>query len=89
MKEKHISSLIVHTLPAEAGAVAEGLKQHPNLEIHAFNKHQGKIVVVLETDSTREINQAIDSFSGIRSVLSVAMIYHHIEPIHSLNEALG
>jgi nitrate reductase NapD len=83
--EVHICSLIVLVNPTLLACVRATLTNIFGVEIHAEDAH-GKLVVVLETDSERQISTTIDAINYITGVLNTTMVYHHCEPAAALQE---
>jgi nitrate reductase NapD len=81
-KEVHISSMVVHTSPDGLQAVKSGIERLPGAEVHGESK-DGKLVVVLESDSQTYITDVIETINNLRHVLSTALVYHQIEQLDS------
>ena len=65
--EVHISSLIVHAKPDRLADIQAAIVQLPDTELHASND-QGKIVVVLETETEGAILERIDRIGALPDV---------------------
>lgn len=89
MNEIHISSLVIHILPANLSSAIEKFSQCENLEVCAADDTSGKVVALIETDSMWKIKAMMSEFERYSGVLSVAMIYHHVESHQSLQEAIA
>ncbi|NLS11337.1 chaperone NapD [Vibrio sp. SM6] len=76
--EVHISSLVIHARPEQLTTLKTALAEIPQLEIYGENA-EGKLVVVLETQTHGFITTIIDQINQLPSVLSVVMVYHQIE----------
>lgn len=75
--ELHIASLIVHTRPEALAQTRTWLLAHPGVEIHAESA-QGKLVVVMESEQTRDILDLIDATLEQTGVVNAALVYHEI-----------
>jgi nitrate reductase NapD len=76
--EIHISSIVVHVIPEHLACVKNDISNLPGAEIHGESAN-GKLVVVLESDTDRQTTDVIDSINLLDHVLSTALVYHHIE----------
>ena len=86
--EHHISSLVIQCVPNTTTNVEKQLAQFSNLEINLAEHNTARIIAVLETATAKQINQVIDQLQQLDGVISVAMVYHHCEPLQTLNEAM-
>ena len=86
ISESHISSLIVHTLPDKTVDIGLTLKAMDNVDVFNQIASIGKIIAVIEANSMKATSKLIDRLSQLEGVINVAMVYHHVEPIHSLDE---
>ena len=77
--EVHISSLVVHSRPGRARAVADGLSGMAGVEVHA-GVEAGKLVVTLEAASEGETMERLAAIQARDDVLAAALVYHHSEP---------
>ncbi len=75
----NISSLIVDVRPEQLGPVRATLNGWSGVEVPAASP-QGKLVVTLESPSDTETTETIARINALDGVLSVAMVYHQIEP---------
>ncbi len=71
--------------PTQLDAIAAMIGELPRAEV-PLGAHQGKLIVLLETNNEAEITERVAFISAIEGVLSVALIYHHCEPCDSLEE---
>jgi len=76
--EVHISSLVVHVVPEHMETVKAQISQLDAAEIYG-DSPEGKIVVVLETQTHGFITDVIEKISNFAHVVSTAMVYHQIE----------
>lgn len=89
MQEKqHISSLIVQVKPEVVEAITTQCKAHENVDTPLVDP-LGKLVVLLEMPSQRKIVEFIDWLQERPGVLSVNMVYHHVESVEELDREIG
>ena len=77
--EVHISSMVVHAMPDYLLDVRKKIEELPGTEIHAESPN-GKLVVVLESQTQTYITDVIEKIACLDHVLSTALVYHQIEP---------
>jgi nitrate reductase NapD len=70
-----IVSLLVSAWPECLATVAEAILALGHAEIYARDP-KGKLVVVLEEDSTAAIGAKLTAISGLPHVLSAVMVFH-------------
>lgn len=83
----HISSLLVQLQPERIGTISERCHACGHVEVHATDP-QGKMVLVLETPNQQEIVEFIDWLQREKGVLSVSLVYHHVESAQALDQEL-
>ena len=76
--EVHISSMVVHAMPDYLLDVKRNIEELPGAEIHAESPN-GKLVVVLESQTQTYITDVIEKIACLDHVLSTALVYHQIE----------
>ena len=74
----NISSIIVNAQPTLLPSVRSSLEQIPGVEIAAAGE-DGRLVVVIETETDGETTSTFDRINLIDGVMSVAMVYHQFE----------
>jgi nitrate reductase NapD len=77
--EIHISSLVVHSRPECARAVADRLRGMAGVGVHG-GVEAGKLVVTLETASEDEIVERLAGIQALEGVLAATLVFHHFEP---------
>lgn len=77
--ELHISSLVVHSLPERAVAIAERVRGIEGASVHG-GIEAGKLVVTLETATEAEVIQRINTIQLLEGVLAATLVFHHYEP---------
>jgi nitrate reductase NapD len=75
----NISSLIVDVRPECLAGVQGTLLKWPGVEVHAATP-QGKLIVTVETDAAASSTDAFARIAAVEGVMSVAMVYHQVEP---------
>ncbi|RLQ87924.1 chaperone NapD [Notoacmeibacter ruber] len=86
MAEHHLSSLVVHALPAQLDAVARQVEDE-GFEIHGRSE-TGKLVVTCEADHQRAMSDAITRIQLLPGVVAATLVFHHVEPDSSIEEAI-
>jgi len=76
--EYHVASFVVTCQPENANDVVASIDAMPGLEVHA--EEQGKLVVTAEADDVRELADITAKLEAVRSVFSVAPVYHEYSP---------
>jgi nitrate reductase NapD len=71
-----ISSLVVQAKPALMEQVRDSLKSVRDAEIMGENE-QGKLVVVLDTQDSRQAADSITKIQNMAGVLSTTLIYQY------------
>jgi len=74
----HISSLVVHCMPASFDQALSQVKNLDNVEVHAPDP-KGKFVALLETGHESDILSTISRIEAIDGVLNATMVYHEID----------
>ena len=79
-EEIHVSSLVVHSRPWQATAVAARLREMPGVEIRG-GIEAGKLVVTLETATEGEVVDRLNAIQLLDGVLAATLVFHHFEPL--------
>ncbi len=74
----HISSLVVHCLPEKLSIIKSEIRVFENVDIVADDV-SGKLVLVLETETEKEILSIIDQLQILPGVLATTMVYHELD----------
>lgn len=80
----NISGIVVRTHPKRREAVKLQLITLPGVEIHAATD-DGRMVVTIENDAASMI-ETMNSFYGIKGVVSASLIYHHFDDFDHATE---
>ncbi len=73
----HVSSAIVVARPEKMAAVQEHLALMEGVEVHAAEG--GKIVVVIEGESTGALGASLSEMSLLEGVVAANMVFEHVE----------
>ncbi len=73
-----ISSMIIQSRPENMTAIKAALLKMSDTEISADDP-SGKIVVVMEAESDRQLADGMKEISDIPGVLGVNLVFHHSE----------
>lgn len=74
----HISSLVVHVRPERCADLRAAIAALDGAEVHAGTE-DGKLVVVLETDSDAETIARIAAINEMKGTIAASLIYHEID----------
>ncbi len=74
----HISSLVVHCRPDVIDAVIPAIEAFPDASVPQHSD-EGKLVVLLETNSEGAVMERISSLEALPGVISVALVYHQTD----------
>ena len=76
--EVHISSYVVQTRPQQTEQIRTLINEIYGAEIHGTNP-QGKMVLILESDSENDISDLIIKINSIPGVINTALVFHQID----------
>jgi periplasmic nitrate reductase NapD len=85
--ELHIASLVVHTTPRRAPAVAEQVARLPDAQVHAISP-AGKLVVTLEAATADAMLAVIGQVQRCPGVLSATTVYQCADSLSAMNQLL-
>jgi len=88
MDEIHIVSCVVRVRPRDMAETAAAISALRGSEVFASHS-DGRLVVVLEASSSREITSLIETMHDLPAVLSVEMAYQHAESAVAMQECLS
>ena len=74
----HISSLVVHVRPDRCVDLRAAIGALAGAEVHAGTE-DGKLVVVLETQSEAETLDRIAAINEMNGTIAASLIYHEID----------
>ena len=78
MPEVHIASLLVQHRPETTDVLDAHLLGHPELELAL--REGSRSVLLCETDAPRALMDRVDALHAVPGVMSVSLVYHHVEP---------
>ncbi|GIZ50371.1 chaperone NapD [Noviherbaspirillum aridicola] len=84
-QEIHIAGLVVHASPDAVPTLRSAISLIPGAQVHAAAA-DGRMVVTLETDSTKRTLDQMDALRALPGVLSVALVYQHAEQAAAMDE---
>jgi nitrate reductase NapD len=77
----HVSSAVVSVRPESEGAVLAAIGLLENTEVAAAEN--GRIVVVMEGASTRELGDRLTTIAVMDGVLAANMVFEHAEELEA------
>lgn len=86
-QEVHIAGIVVFVRPERIDAVTAHIRAIPGATIHATSA-DGKIVVTLETESTKRTLDYMDAMRVLPGVADVALVYQHAEPLADIEQEI-
>jgi len=86
-QELHIAGIVVFARPNAVDAITSQIRAIPCATVHATSP-DGKLVVTLETDSTKRTLDYIDALRALPGVGDVALVYQHAEPLAALEQEI-
>lgn len=82
--EVHIASVVVYVLPADRTSVRSCIEAVPGADVHA--EADGKLIVTLETESTKKTLDIMDAIRALPGVVDVVLVYQHAELASALEQ---
>lgn len=86
-EEVHIAGMIVHAALAMVPSVRAQIALVPCAVVHAAGS-DGRLVVTLETDSTKKTLDYMDALRALPGVSHVALVYQHAESPEAMDEEI-
>lgn len=86
-QEVHIAGVVVFARPDGMDAVTANIRAIPGATIHAASA-DGKIIVTLETESTKRTLDTMDAMRALPGVADVALVYQHAEPLADIEQEI-
>lgn len=78
--EIHVVSLVVYSRPEHCQSVPDAINAQAGATVHSSDG-RGKLVVVVESGSDREMTEAIERIDRIDGVICTSLIYQQAEPV--------
>lgn len=86
-QEVHIAGIIVYCDPGRMEAIKSAIGLLPNAEFHVQSP-EGKMVVTLESDSTKHTLDCMDAIRALPGVLDISLVYQHAEPAAAMEQEM-
>lgn len=83
----HIAGVLVHSRPLNLMQVCRAIGSLDGAEVFQSSA-EGKIVVVIEASSSRQVVDVVDAIRTFAGVLNVSLVYQHAEPASSMQQEL-
>ena len=84
----HIASLVIFARPDCRRDTIDFLNSIPSCTLYA-EESRAALVIVIEVGHQRIINPLMDDLNARRGILSVNLVYHHVDSAHSLNQEMN
>jgi nitrate reductase NapD len=85
LAEVHITSAVAFVRPGTATGIAAQITRAKLAEVARIDP-RGRLVLLLERDSTRAVLDSIDAVQALPGVLAVHLVYQHAEDASALEE---
>ena len=83
----HIAGVLVHCRPLNLMQVHRAIDALDAAEVFQSSA-EGKLVVVIEAPSGRQVLEVVDIIRSLTGVLNVSLVYQHAEPVSSMQQEL-
>jgi nitrate reductase NapD len=87
-EELHIAGVLVQCRPLDLMRVVRAVDALAAAEVFQSSA-EGKLVVVIEAPSSRQVLAAIDEIRALPGVINVALVYQHAEPAAAMQQPMG
>jgi len=87
-QEIHIAGVLVQCRPLDLMRVMRAVDALAAAEVFQSSV-DGKLVVVIEAPSSRQVLGAIDEIRTLPGVINVALVYQHAEPAAAMQQPMG
>ncbi len=84
-REIHIAGIIAYCDTGKIEAIKTHISMLPQAECHAQSA-EGKLVITLETESTRRTLDCMDAIRALPGVYDVSLVYQHAEPAAAMEQ---
>jgi periplasmic nitrate reductase NapD len=85
--ELHIAGVLVQARPAALAAVRHEVDRLDHAEIYQASP-DGRVVVVLEGASPKQVLDQLDRLRAVPGVLNVSLAYQHAEPASAMQQEI-
>ena len=83
----HIAGALVHSRPLNLMQVIRAIDLLDGAQVYQSSA-EGKIVVVIEAPSGKQVLDVLDAIRALPGVLNVSLVYQHAEPASSMQQEL-
>ncbi|CAG1018152.1 hypothetical protein BURC_02887 [Burkholderiaceae bacterium] len=83
--EIHIAGVLVQSRPLSLLLVQRAIEAIEGAEVFQTSA-EGKLVVVVEAASARQVLERVDAMRAISGVLDAALVYQHAEPAAAMQQ---
>jgi len=87
-QEIHIAGIVVYAEQAQLESIRSCIEDVPGAEVCASDS-AGKLIVTIETGSTKQTLDIMDAIRALPGVLNVALVYQHAEPVSALDQEVS
>jgi nitrate reductase NapD len=85
--EVHIAGVLVHARPLSLMQVCRAIDALAGAEVFQSSA-EGKIVVVIEAPTGKQVLDVVDAIRPLAGVLNVSLVYQHAEPASSMQQEM-
>jgi nitrate reductase NapD len=75
----NVSGIVVGCAPTRIDTCAAALSELPGVEVHAFDRERGRLVITQETASTGEQEDGLRLIQALPGVLHAELVYHYFD----------
>ncbi|QLB13947.1 nitrate reductase [Bisgaardia hudsonensis] len=72
----HVCGLVVQVNPQKIEKIKTALLAIPDTEVPTMDKEKGKIVVVMQSNSSKNLLENMEKARDIDGVITVSLVYH-------------
>jgi len=83
----HIAGALVHSRPLNLMQVIRAIDSLDGAQVYQSSA-EGKVVVVVEAGTGKQVMDVLDAIRALRGVLNVSLVYQHAEPASSMKQEL-
>jgi nitrate reductase NapD len=87
MSDVHIASCVAFVRPDAVESVARAIAASGLAEVPRRDAATGRLVILIESDNSGRVLDAIDAIRALDGVLAVHLAYQHSEPESAMKEA--
>lgn len=83
----HIAGALIHSRPLNLMQVIRAIDSLDGAQVYQSSA-EGKIVVVIEAPSGKQVLGMLDAMRALPGVVNVSLVYQHAEPASSMQQEL-